>query len=544
MNSLLPCRISTQPRDPIARVTNGTYIGRHSPQYAQDFFLGVPYAQPPVGHLRFRQAQSLNDTWTGFKQAIDYSPLCVGYGLDQTFYNQSEDCLTLNVVRPAGYSNQTLPVGLWIHGGGYVNGGGGDQRYNLSFIVDQSVKIGKPFIGISINYRLHGWGFLNSNEFVGQGLSNIGLRDQRLALHWVQENIAAFGGDAGKVTIFGESAGAASVGFHLVAYGGRNDNLFRAAILQSGNPIYYIPQSGPEKNQPIFNQLVSAVGCNATLDQVECLRQVPFAQLNSTLGDLYLQYGNTNPVIDGDLVRNFGSLQLQRGEFVRVPIIVGANSDEGTSFSPRGINTTNEFKASLANLPPSFQESLIEAYPDDLSVNVVASLGDQRPGPPYGPQFRRSASYWGDYLFIAARRKTAATWAAHGLPAYSYRFNAIPHGVPPELGSNHFKEIHYVFRNYLGVGNRPDILPFQGLPESHFELAAFISSSWSSFINDLDPNSWQNRSTSIEAWPEYRLDNPKNIVFDANITSYAEEDTFRKEGIDLINDNALGVYHR
>jgi carboxylesterase type B len=94
-------------------------------------------------------------------------------------------------------------------------GGGADQRYNLSFIVEQSVNIGKPIIGVSINYRLSVWGFTSSNELANEGLLNIGLKDQRLALHWVQENIKAFGGDPKKVTIFGESAGAASVGFHV-----------------------------------------------------------------------------------------------------------------------------------------------------------------------------------------------------------------------------------------------------------------------------------------------------------------------------------------
>jgi carboxylesterase type B len=140
--------------------------------------------------------------------------------------------LYLNVIRPSGYENKKLPVAFWIHGGTFTNGtvfatsscstlltffagGGADQRYNLSFIVEQSVKIGKPIIGVSINYRLSVWGFTSSNELASEGLLNIGLKDQRLALHWVQENIKAFGGDPKKVTIFGESAGAASIGFHV-----------------------------------------------------------------------------------------------------------------------------------------------------------------------------------------------------------------------------------------------------------------------------------------------------------------------------------------
>jgi carboxylesterase type B len=394
-------------------------------------------------------------------------------------------------------------------------------------------------------------GFLNSKELESQGLTNTGLRDQRLALHWVQENIAAFGGNKAQVTIFGESAGAASVGLHLTAYAGRNDSLFRAAILQSGNPIFYRAQDGPRAYQSLFDQVVAKTGCNSsntnsTPDPVQCLRGIPFDQLNVTLGALYLAHGDLNPVVDGDIVQTYGSVHLQRGEFLRVPIIVGANSDEGASFSPQGINATAEFKATLelASIPAPFQDQILQSYPDDLSVNVVASLGMQRPGPPYGAEFRRSASYCGDVFFIAARRQTAATWAAHGLPAYSYRFNAIPQGVPAEVGAGHYKEIGYMFRNYDGTGYRPDILPFQGMPEGHLELATLMSSSWASFISDLNPNGWAGRPGNVSAWLRYSVDNPNNFVFDANVTCHTEVDDFRKEGIDLINKNALDVYSR
>jgi carboxylesterase type B len=112
---------------------------------------------------------------------------CLGYGGDDIGYEVSEDCLALNVIRPANYSSQKLPVAVWIHGGGLQMGGTPDRRYNLSFIVQNSVEIGKPIIGVSIAYRLAAWGFLYSDEVQGSGNSNIGLRDQRLALHWIQE---------------------------------------------------------------------------------------------------------------------------------------------------------------------------------------------------------------------------------------------------------------------------------------------------------------------------------------------------------------------
>ena len=136
----------------------------------------------------------------------------------------SEDCLYLNVIRPSGISdNASLPVAVWIHGGGLYDGSTADKNYNLSYIVQNSVDIGQPMIAISIQYRLAAWGFLGSQEALDAGITNIGFKDQRLSLHWVNENIAAFGGDPSKVTIWGESSGAQSVGAQLLAYSGRDD---------------------------------------------------------------------------------------------------------------------------------------------------------------------------------------------------------------------------------------------------------------------------------------------------------------------------------
>lgn len=185
---------------PTAVTKNGTYQGFHLSSYSQDVFLGIPYAQPPLDFLRLRVPQSLNSTFSGVRSATEYYPECVGYGGDDIGYEQSEDCLALNVIRPAGYEGQQLPVAVWLHGGGLVMGGTSDKRYNLSFIVQNSVEIDKPIIGVSIGYRLAAWGFLSSLQVQGSGNTNLGLRDQRLGLHWIQENIAAFGGDPSKVT--------------------------------------------------------------------------------------------------------------------------------------------------------------------------------------------------------------------------------------------------------------------------------------------------------------------------------------------------------
>ena len=225
---------ATVPRDntaPTVRLANGSYYGLHSKTYKQDMFLGMPFAQPPVGDLRLRRPRSLNSTWQGSRNATEYGYECIGYGSDQwaqTGANYvNEDCLTVNVVRPEGVrAGAKLPVAVWIHGGAYYMGGGSDPRYNTSFLVQQSVAMGTPIVAVTFNYRLSSWGFLYSSELAAEGATNLGMRDQRLALHWVQENIGAFGGDRAKVTVFGESADCLTVGTQLVAYGGRDDGLF------------------------------------------------------------------------------------------------------------------------------------------------------------------------------------------------------------------------------------------------------------------------------------------------------------------------------
>lgn len=234
---------STRP-PPLATTKNGTYQGRYLAEYDQDVFLGMPYAQPPVGDLRFRWPRGLdNASFAGVRDASQYGYSCMQY---HTTFNISEDCLNINVIRPSsgssgGNSNGTatelLPVLVWIYGGGLYTGSTADPRYNLSGVVRLSQDLGRPVVAVSMNYRLGMWGFLQTPGLVAEGSSsNAGLADQRLALRWVQENIAAFGGDPSRVVVWGESAGAQSIAYHVFAFEGRDDGLFRGAILESGGP--------------------------------------------------------------------------------------------------------------------------------------------------------------------------------------------------------------------------------------------------------------------------------------------------------------------
>lgn len=204
--------------------SNGTstafLFGIHDSAFNQDFFLGTPYSQPPINDLWFRVPRSLNSSWS-IRSATEWPPFCVGYGRDDTSHDMSEDCLYLNIFRPCNDTlNTSLPVAVWIHGGGLFMGETNDRRCNLSFIIQSSIKMAKPMIGISFQYPLSGWGFLGGKGALAGGATNLGFRDQRIALHWIQENMDAFGGDPSKVTIWGESAGAQSVGAHFLAYNG------------------------------------------------------------------------------------------------------------------------------------------------------------------------------------------------------------------------------------------------------------------------------------------------------------------------------------
>ncbi|KAE8307788.1 Alpha/Beta hydrolase protein [Aspergillus transmontanensis] len=535
-----------QSLEPTARVLNGTYYGVHNDHYDQDLFLGMPYAQQPVGDLRLRTPQSLNESWTTPRNATEYSPACLGYG--QTS-GASEACLTLNVVRPSGASpSDNLPVSVWIYGGGFTGGSSSDPRYNLTFIVNESVTIGTPMIGVSINYRLHCWGYMWSKEMKEEGIGNLGFRDQRLALHWIQENIDAFGGDPSQVTIWGESAGGNSVGTQLIAYGGRDDGLFRAAISESGSPSTYIPYQTPEKWQPYYDAVVDAANCSSASDTLQCLRTIPTDILisifnNSTIIPAHTLTGIEGPqfvqVIDGDFIQESATLQLEQGKFVRVPYLIGGNTDEGTSFAVRNIDNDEQFREVVSNwgLDNATVDILAALYPDIPQIGIPAIMPG-RPPAGYGKQYKRVAAFQGDVNIHAPRRLATQAWARHDVPVYSYLFNVVNNLYGPYAGANHGAEIPYVFRNAQSLG-RGD----HQLMKAQSQLAILMSRSWVNFVATLDPNP---SATSGSIWPRYRLEDPRNVVFDLNVTNleYVADDFYRAEGIKYISDNLVTLFGR
>ncbi|KAM7185088.1 Alpha/Beta hydrolase fold [Rhypophila sp. PSN 637] len=555
---------------PTVAVKNGTYVGLCNSKYKQDFFLGMPYAKKPA---RFTVAEPLSTTWTGARNATKYPPHCMGFGPDMIGYEMSEDCLQINVVRPAGVSpSAQLPVAVWIHGGGLTMGGSADKRYNLTFIVQNSVELGTPIIAVSFNYRMAAFGFLSGNEVQASGATNLGFRDQRLALQWIQENIAAFGGAPDKVTLWGESAGAISINAQLFAYNGRDDGLFRAAVSQSGFGGALHRWPGGMNNTVIpqtnYNKLVAATACADTLGtpaSLDCLRSLPLPDLMAVLSNQALGVAIWLPAMDGDFIADYPSNQVRDGRFPRIPVLIGQNTDEGASFggnrsaTGRGINTDEELKESLEriifgpnpNLPKLIDE-LLAVYPNIQAVGIPSLdkfpvITPELPeAAMLGLQYRRTTAIYGDWMQSYQLRRGAIAWSKYGVPVWNYRFDVTNVGVPGYLSAAHFQEIPYVFYNIDGVGYARN--PFEGAPKSYKTLAKVMSNTWIRFFVTMDPSG--GRSTGRPdsrpvQWPLYDAESGggvgKNLVWDADKVSYIEWDDFRAEGINWMIENSLSA---
>ncbi|KAK5660752.1 hypothetical protein OQA88_12118 [Cercophora sp. LCS_1] len=452
-----PTQAPPKATKPQITISQGEYVGAtilRSSYFPRelDAFRGIPYAQTTAGQNRFRLPKPLEPSTKTFN-AVRFGDTCPRDGFMRG--DASENCLNLNVYRTAdlvdekGYLRGTkkkalLPVIVYVHGGAFNSGYGAER--NMAAFVSWSED---PMIGINFNYRVGPLGFLPSDLTAKEGLLNLGLKDQQLLFEWVQQNIEAFGGDPDNVTIMGLSAGAHSVGHHLMSYASSPKPPFAKAILESGATTaraVFVPTHPRHLIQ--FREFLIAAGIEGVPDEdiFTRLRELPLKVIVKASRDIWNAYAASvtwpfQPVIDtphalansshsnaASIIPDLPINSWRNGHHLRIPVMTGYNTNEGTIFIPHSAETNEEFRSFFRALIPGFTEADLDAlerlYPDPVTD----------PSSPYravpagkGPQFSRLDAAYSHYAYICPVIQTAHFLSADSKntsPVYLYRYAA------------------------------------------------------------------------------------------------------------------------
>lgn len=456
---------SAAPSDPLlVHTRSGPVAGVATP--AARVFRGIPYAAPPVGPLRFA-APRPPEPWTTPPPGVPTTCPQLGTPAGLT----SEDCLTLDVWTPLSVPSEPLPVMVWIHGGSFTAGSG--------FLADAGLPT-RGVIVVAINYRLGALGFLGHPALSAEGggsSGNYAIEDQRLALEWVRDNAAAFGGDPQRVTIFGESAGGSAICAHL--WSPRSTGLFQRAILQSGALCGRASRTLAQAEEQ-GERLAAVVGCSGAGEAVlACLRDKPADALLAALAQRSLLDDGAywGPVVDGTNFDRPLPEALMSGAFNRVPTLIGSNANEGLAFL-FGLETLSaEDYAARVHASPFFgehAEALLALYPAADYPTPQLAL----------------AALVGHRVFNCPARRTARAIAATGTPVYEYLF---AYGA-----ALHAEELGYLFTS----------VPSPGEPR----IADALKDYWARFAATGDPN-----GEGDPRWPRYEAAGDLQLVFGAAI---------------------------
>ncbi|KAI0284362.1 extracellular triacylglycerol lipase precursor [Russula aff. rugulosa BPL654] len=496
-----------------------TLTGKRLQPSNLDFFGGIPFAEPPVGKYRLsppRPKHSLSPLRSF--NASNYGPECLQQGSDA---DMSEDCLTLNIFRPSGTDkDSSLPVMFWIYGGGFNRGA--SSLYDGTFFVEQSVARGTPIVFVSMNYRLGPLGFPQGPEAIQRGALNLGLHDQWAALEWVQKNIASFGGDPHKVTVFGESAGALSASFHYL-----NENfstVARAAIFQSGTassiPVFDGYRATPSWN--LFAKNTRSCATASPNNTFPCLISADSSDIRAGLDAAFaIELFPFRPVLDGPggIVSDHPARRLSHGAGGQVPVMAGTVLDEGTMFLPKNFRAEDIEVWLNANYTPSplgpgaltsGLDKVTSLYPDDPSAGSPFNTGNETFGT--GSGYKRGAAILGDMMFQAPRRHWSQTTSA---PSYAYIFTEPQPSNDPALGVSHASELYYIF----GQSQTP-------------RLSLAMLDYWISFAVSLTPN--DGKGTNRPHWGEYK-ETEQLLELNSNAMGMIP-DSYRASSIDLIGN--------
>ncbi|MFM2482165.1 carboxylesterase/lipase family protein [Celerinatantimonas sp. YJH-8] len=463
---------------PIIQLQSGRIEGTTHEQV--DAFLGIPYAKPPVGKLRWHRPLS-PEPWQGIKKTTEYGPGCpqVPYDGDTLASlppNFSEDCLTINVWRPND-AVESLPVMVWIHGGGFMNGGSASPTYSGESFARNGV------ILVSFNYRLGQFGFfahpgLRNKVFRG----NYGIMDQIKALHWVQDNIVSFGGDPNNVTVFGESAGGYAINALLTSHYSRN--LFNKAIIESGGGRHQLGNGQHwDQAEQVGVNFARTLGIEGADQQaLERLRALP---VDDILGDMNMWNMNDHQdiyggsILDGRLLREHPESAYESGDFAHVPLLVGTN-DYDLGFV-NGSPTTRDEVFNLFGLDPIAANA---AYSGEGSLQELA--------------YRIAMQQF----MIEPARFVAREFVANNTPVWEYRFGYVAssqQGQQP--GATHASEMAYVFNTLKAVYG-------QATTSEDQAMATMMHQYWINFAKTGNPN-----GPGLPEWPQYQTNKDRLMWF-------------------------------
>ena len=481
---------------PQAQTQHGVYVGRQTRvnDVNVNTWYGIPYAQQPIGNLRWMPPQALTKS-DSISEA--YTPTACPQRSSSGFL-MTESCLTLNVHAPENANN--LPVYVWIHGGSFTSGAGAE--YNASSFVSTSAMHSLPIVAVTINYRLGLLGFLADEGFYDErsGMNNrsttgnYGILDQIMALDWIKKNIAGFGGNPEQITIGGESAGGISVTILLTSPLVANGT-FQRAIVESGgiwpNAAYplkiAINSSG--------NILRATVNCTT----VQCLRNLTVDQVLKVQGFISSKsiFGSAaGPVIDDYALADIMENDYARGKFQKVPILIGTNTNETSLFTCRVFNGTANSTQVQAFFNSLYNATIVSAIP--TIYGPISAYNN--------PMSYLNTVFSNSWLHCGSRR-IASRFSSSGLPAYLYTYNHLLPVAPPCFGVAHAAELPMLFPNML-----PHLYPNYNFTALEQQLSTNMMLYWANFISTSNPN----YSGSPANWNAYLASSDADFVIDIN----------------------------
>ena len=453
------------------------------------YFKGIPYAEPPLGNLRWKPPSD-KIPWQGLLKADSFSKACPQV---QPIYIQEkiewdEDCLCLNIYRPKE-NKRNLPVMVFIHGGAFMDGAA-----SLSTLDGEWLAQNKEVVLVTINYRLAQFGFLYIPE--ADIVGNYGIRDQIKALEWINDNITAFGGDPDNITVFGESAGGGSVGLLL----GLRPELFHKAIIQSSYIPFNPETMAPDTISEIGQRFVREIGCADAQDLASCLRSKSAEDVLAA-GSITFKIGSRKhygPLLDGEFITAAPLSLIKNGKGANTPLIMGVNADEGAFFAfTLGIKTEKDYENWVHNTYPDLANPILSAYSPSQY---------ERPD-------QAAAAVLGDAMFACSTRKALKNFSEVNKNLYHYYFT-----YPPEatrklgVGAFHGAELSYIFHTFK-----------EELKEAE-QVSHNISELWTSFAYKGIP------SCGTTTWQPFTSQHQNYLVINKELATGKD---LRKEQCDI-----------